>query len=136
MAFCPGVACPDDGLDVAADVEVAFDLDAQRIAGRDKVFENDVDDVLVKDLYVAKRVDVELQTLQLDAALVGNVFDADGREVGKIGKRADRRELGDLEVDPDLTARKLVRERVERKQIHLRAWRRLNINHIRIIRGY
>ena len=61
---------------LSADVEVAFDLDAQRIAGGDEVFENDVDDVLVKDLHVAKRVDVELQTLQLDAALVRNVFDA------------------------------------------------------------
>ena len=62
MAFCPVIACSDDGLDVAADVEVAFDLDAQRIARGDEVFKNDVDDVFVKDLYVAKRVDVELQT--------------------------------------------------------------------------
>src|SRR6185437_13802289 len=115
MGFRLGVTSSDDGLDVAADVEVAFNLDAQRIAGGDEVFENDVDDVFVEDLYVAKRVDVELQTLQLDAALVGNVFYADGGEVWKIRERADRGELRDLEVDLDLTAGKLVRKCVERK---------------------
>src|SRR5215213_2690381 len=122
-----GVACPDDGLDVATNVEVAFDLDAQWIAGRDEVFENDVDDVLVKDLHVAKRVYVELQTLQFDTALVGNVFETDGGEIRKVGERADRGELGHLEVDLDLAAGKFVRERVERKQVHLHSWRRLNI---------
>ena len=127
MGFLFGVTGSDDGLDVAADVEVAFDLDEQRITGGDEVFENDVDDVLVEDFYVTKRVDVELQTLQLDAALVRNVLDADGREIRKVRERADRRKLGNLEIDLDLTAGKLVRERVERKQIHLRSWRRLNI---------
>jgi hypothetical protein len=122
-----GVAGSDNGLDVSANVEVAFDVDLQRIAGSDEVFEDDVDYVLVKDLHVSKRVDVKLQALQLDAALVGNVSDADGGEVGKIRERADRGELRDLEIDRDLTAGELVRERVERKQIHLRARRRLNV---------
>jgi hypothetical protein len=65
-------------------VKVAFDIDAQRIAGGDEVFEDDVDDVFVKDLHVPKRVYIELQTLQLDATFVRNVFDAYGGEVGKI----------------------------------------------------
>ena len=74
MAFASVVVGPDDGLDVAADVEVAFDLDTQWITGGDEVFKNYVDDVLVKDLYVAKRIDVELQTLQLDTALIMNII--------------------------------------------------------------
>src|SRR5262245_38917690 len=57
------VACPHDGLDVSADVEVAFDFDAQGIAGGDEVFEDDVDYVLVEDFDVAERIYVELQTL-------------------------------------------------------------------------
>src|ERR1051326_1580680 len=115
-------------------MEVAFDLDTQWIAGGDEVFENDVDDVFVEDLHIAKRVYVELQTLQLHTTLVGNVFNADSGEVGKIRERADRRELGDLEINLDLTAGKLVCERFERKQLHLRSQCRLNI-HIRIMGG-
>jgi hypothetical protein len=49
-----GVACPHDGLDVSANVEVAFDFDAQRVAGGNEVFEDDVDYVLVKDFDVAE----------------------------------------------------------------------------------
>src|SRR6185369_14696697 len=98
-----------------------------RIARSDEVFHDDVDHVLVKDLHVSERVYVELQTLQLDAAFVGNVFESDGGEVGKIRERTDRGELRDLEIDLDLAAGKLVRERVERKQIHFRTRRRLNV---------
>ena len=58
-----GVACPHDGLDISADVEVALDFDAEGIAGGDEVFEDDVDYVLVEDFDVAERIYVELQTL-------------------------------------------------------------------------
>jgi hypothetical protein len=58
-----GVACPHDGLDVSANVEVALDVDAQGVAGGDEVFEDDVDYVLVENFYVAERIYVELQTL-------------------------------------------------------------------------
>ena len=116
-----------DGFYVAADVEVAFDVDAQWVAGGDEVFQDDIDYVLVEDLYVAERIDVELQALQLDATLVRDVFDADGGEIGEVREWADCRELRDLEIDLDFAAGKLVRERVERKQVHLRARRRLNV---------
>lgn len=104
-------------------MKIAFDVDAQGIAGGDEVFEDDVDYVFVKDLDVAKRVYVELQAFQFDTTFVGNVLDADRREVREIGERADRGELRDLEIDFDFVARKLVWKRVERKQIHLRARR-------------
>jgi hypothetical protein len=48
------IAGPHDGLYVSAHVKITFDLNAQRIAGGDKVFEDDIDDVLVKDLHVAE----------------------------------------------------------------------------------
>ena len=54
MGFRLDVAGSDDGLDVAAYVEVTFDLNAYGISGGGKVFENYVNDVLVEDLYVAK----------------------------------------------------------------------------------
>jgi hypothetical protein len=123
-----------DGLDVSADVEVAFKVDAQRIAGGDEVFQDDVDYVLVEDFYVAEGVYVELQTLQLDTTLVWNVCDPDGGEVGEVGERADGRKLRNLEIDFNLAARKLVSERVQRKQIHLRSRRRLNIKTLLIWR--
>ena len=108
-------------------MKVAFDVYAQWITGGDEVFHDDVDDVLMEDFYVAEGVYVELQTLQLDTALVRNIRDPDGGEVGEVGERADGSELRNLEIDLDLTARKLVRKRVQRKEIHLRAWRGLNI---------
>ena len=86
-------------------MEVAFDFDAQRIAGGDEVFENDVDYVLVEDFHVAEGIYVELQTLQFDTTLVRNIFETDGGEVRKIRERADRRELGNLEIDFDFADR-------------------------------
>ncbi len=108
-------------------MKVAFDLYTQGLTGGDEVFQDDVDYVFVEDLYIAKGIYVKLQALQLDATFVRNVRDPDGREVGKIGERADGSELRDLEIDFDLAARKLVRKRVNRKKIHLRARRGLNV---------
>src|ERR671912_2996335 len=121
------VARAHDGLDVAADVEVAFEFDADGVAGGDEVFEDDVDDVLVEDFHLAERVDVELQTLQLDAALVGHVFEAQDGEIGEVREGADGRELGHLELDADFAARVLVGEGVERVEVHLRARRRADV---------
>ena len=50
----PSVIRAHGRFDVPAHVKVAFDLDAQRIAGFHKVFEHDVDYVLVKNLHVAE----------------------------------------------------------------------------------
>src|SRR5215211_7047352 len=79
----PLIFCAHGRLDVAADVEVAFDVDLKGVAGADEVFEDDVDDVLVEDFDVAERVDVELEALEFHAALVRHVLDAEGGEVGE-----------------------------------------------------
>jgi hypothetical protein len=47
-----GVTGAHDGLDVSTDVKVAFDVYAQWITGGDEVFQDDVDYVLVENLYV------------------------------------------------------------------------------------
>src|SRR5688500_5023459 len=70
------VACLDDGFDIASYVEVAFHIQAQGVAGLYEVFQNNIDDMLVENLYGAKRVDVELQALQFDAALIRHVIEA------------------------------------------------------------
>ena len=115
-------------------MKIAFDVHAQRITRGDEVFENDIDHVLVKDLHVTERVDVELQTLQFHAAFVGNVLESNGSEVRKVRERADRGELGNLEIDLDFIPWKLVRKSVQRKQIHLRARRGLNVETL-LVRG-
>jgi hypothetical protein len=74
--------------------EVAFNIYAQRVAGVNKVLQDQVDDVLVKDLDVTERIDVELQTLQLNAAFIRNVFQANGRKIRKIRERTDAGKLG------------------------------------------
>src|SRR6185503_1967143 len=74
-------------LDVSANVEVSFNLNAQRVTGPDKILENHVDDVFMKDLHLSKRIDVELQALQFNASLIRNILQANGGEIGKIGKR-------------------------------------------------
>jgi hypothetical protein len=48
------VAGLNDRLDISADVKVAFNLNAQRIAGLHEVLKNHVDHVLVENLYVSK----------------------------------------------------------------------------------
>ena len=121
------VSGPDDRFDVSTNVEVAFDFHSQWIARGDEVFEDDVDHVLVENLHVTERVYVELQAFQFDTTFVGNVFEPDRGEVWKVGEWANRCELGDLEIDFDLVAGKFVRKRVQRKQIHLRTRRRLNV---------
>src|SRR6185503_686483 len=113
------VARANGRLDVPAHVEVAVDFNRERIAGVHEVFENHVDDVLVKDLHVAKRIDIELQTLQFDAALVGNIFQPNGREIRKVRERTDTGEFRNLKVDLDFLAGEFIGKRVERIKIHL-----------------
>ena len=113
------IARPHHRLNVSTDVKVAFNLNFQRITCGNEVFENDVGYMLVEDFDVPKRVDVELQTLQLNTSFVGNVLEANGGEVGEVGKGADCRELSYLEVDPDFLTGKLIRKGIQRKQTHL-----------------
>src|SRR5215813_13793918 len=121
------VSRPHRGLDVAAHVEVAFNLDAEWIAGVHEIFEDDVDDVLVEDFHFPERVDVELQTLQFDTAIVGYVRETNGCEIRKVRERTDAGELRNLEIDFDFFAGKLIRKSVERIELHLFPRSRMNV---------
>ena len=57
--------------------------------GRDQIREDAVGDVLVEGALVAKRPGIELQRLEFDAALVGDVFDQDLGEIRLAGLRAE-----------------------------------------------
>src|SRR5437867_7200004 len=92
--------------DVSAHIKVALNLYAQRIAGVHKIFENDIHYVLVKNLHVAERIDVKLQTLQFDAAFVRHVREANRGKVRKVRVGADAGELGNLKIDSDFAAGK------------------------------
>jgi hypothetical protein len=81
----------------------------------------------MKDLHVAKRIDVKLQTLEFDTTFIGNILEPDSREIREVGKGADSREFSDLKIDPYLATRKLISEGVDGDQIHLFAWGRANV---------
>jgi hypothetical protein len=108
-------------------VKVALEFDSQRITSCYKVFQNDIHHMFVEDLHVPERINVQLQTLQFDATLIGNIFDADGCEVRKVGERADGSEFRYFEVNSDLSARELIGKGVEGKEIHFSARRRTNV---------
>src|SRR5437588_3289348 len=103
----------DHRLDVAADIEVTDDLHESRIEQGYEVIEDSIHGCLVEDLPVAKLVDVELQRLELDQLLVGDVPDVDRGEVGEAGIRRQAGELGNREVDLVVTLRLVVFDRLE-----------------------
>src|SRR6266571_6092157 len=127
---------PHRRFDISAHVEVAFNIDAQRIAGFHKVFENDIDRVFMKNLHFAKRVDIKLQTLQFYATLVRHILDTNRRKIRKVRKGTDASKLRHLKINFDLAAGKLIRESVERIKVHLFARRRANIEALKISRRY
>ena len=108
-------------------MEIAFDLHLQWITCAYEIVEDDIDDMLVKDLHFAKRIDIELQTFQFNAALVWRVLQTNRGKVWKIREGTNASELGDVELDFDLATGKLVSEGVERIEIHLRARRRADV---------
>lgn len=89
----------DDGVNVAADGEVAGDRDFVWIQKVDQVLNDDVGDVFVKDLLIAEAIDVKLQRFEFNAVCVGNVLDANRGEVRKAAAWAQAREFGAGELD-------------------------------------
>ena len=87
------------GLDAAADVEVAFDVEVARVERGDEIVGDPVRDRLVERPFVAIRPEIELQRLQLDALLVRDVADADRGEVRLRRHRTEAGELRRLEGD-------------------------------------
>src|SRR5579872_580856 len=106
----------DHGRDAAPDREVAHDRHAAWRAGGDEIVEDLVGDRLIKDPAVTKLDHVVLQRLQLDAAFVGHVSDANLPEIGEAGLGAHGRKLRTADGDLVVTARLRVGEGLHRHQ--------------------
>src|ERR1700736_1127249 len=102
-----------DRLDVAAHVEVSDDLAILWREQRNDVAEDEVHNVLVKDVAVAERVDVELEGAQFDATRAGHVAHVQHREIGKTRARTQAGELGNRELDRVVTLRRAIVEGLE-----------------------
>jgi putative Ca2+/H+ antiporter (TMEM165/GDT1 family) len=103
----------DHRLDAAAHVEVPHHLDPAWCRRRHEIVEDAVGHVLVEGADVPVRPGVELDRPELDEPLVGHVADAEGREVGLAGHRAEAGELRDLERDLIVAVGVRVRHRLE-----------------------
>jgi hypothetical protein len=57
----PFIIRSNDSFDISAHVKIAFDLDSQWVARLYEIFEDHVYDMLVKNLYITKGIDVKLQ---------------------------------------------------------------------------
>src|SRR5678816_3714651 len=107
------VGGPHDGLDAAADVPVTDHLDEAGRGDGHEIVEDAIGHVLVKGAFVPVRPHVQLDRLELDQVLVGDIGDPNRREVGLAGHRTDAGELRDLEADLVVAAWMRVRHHVE-----------------------
>lgn len=104
----------DVGEDAAADVELGGEAHESRLGRGDQVVEDAVGDVLVEVAFLAERPHVELQALQLDALLVGDVVEDQRGEIRLAGLGAQAGEFRDLHVDMVVAARVRIGEGFQR----------------------
>ena len=104
------VTCANDGFEATSYVKVAHNLATKRIAGSDKVVKDLVGYVLVKDSLVSIGEYVELQRLQFDDLLIGDIFDANNAEIGLPGSRTNRGKFRATDLHLVLAAWILVRK--------------------------
>src|SRR6185437_13293764 len=87
----------DDGFDPATNVEITNDLHPTGLRDLREVIENAIDRAFVEDAVVPEAPEIELETLQLDADVAGDVRDMDGREVRRAALQ--RLELARIGLD-------------------------------------
>src|SRR5688572_271969 len=83
----------------ATNIEITDHGHFSRPASFDEIVENLIDDILVKHALRAKRPEIELQRLELDAQLVGYIADPNGAKVRLSGTRANTSEFRTLHMD-------------------------------------
>jgi len=103
----------DIGENSATDIELRGQAHEARGGGGDQVVENSVGDGLVEGTLVAVRPDVELEALQFDAEMVGDVIEKQRREIGLAGLWAQAGEFGNLHVDVEIAVDRGIREGFE-----------------------
>ena len=104
------------GENAAAHVELGGEAHEARLGRGDQVVEDAVGDVLVEVAFLAERPHVELQALQFDALLVGDVVEDQRREIRLAGFGAQAGEFRDLHMDMVVALRVRVREGFQRFQ--------------------
>ena len=82
------MADADHGVNVAAGVEIGFQLHPNRIGGRHEVVKDAVGDLFMGDRLVAVAVDVKLDRLELHHPGPGLVNQTQHREIGVAGEGA------------------------------------------------
>ena len=94
-----GVFGRDDGVDIAAHVEIPHDFHIPRVKKLHQIVQNKIGHVLVEDLPVAETIHVQFKRFKLHAFLVGYIFDPDCGEIGKTRPGANAGEFGTGELD-------------------------------------
>jgi hypothetical protein len=105
--------CGDCGCDPAAGGELGDELHPAGFQNRHEILQNPVRHVLVEDALVAELLEIDLQTLQLDALRLRDVAKRKCPEVGLARLGADGRKLGADDLDRVVTAREFVLERLQ-----------------------
>ena len=86
-----------NGVNVAARIEVGFQLHPHRISGLDQVIQDAVGDLFMGDRLIAVAVDVELDRLELHYPRTGLVNQAQHGKIGIAREGAFAGELGQLD---------------------------------------
>ena len=98
----------------AADIELGRKAHKAGCRGGHQIVENTVCDGFMEGALVAEAPHVELEAFELDTALIGNVVENQGREIGLPGFWAKTREFRDFHVNDEVTLRRGVRESFQR----------------------
>lgn len=104
----------NDGVDAAADIEVGDQLHGAGLAGLDEVVQDPVRDRLMKVALVPEGPEVEFERFQLDAQLVRDIGERQGREVRLAGLRAEAGKLRTGHVDLVIAPGLRIGERLKR----------------------
>lgn len=86
----------DDAVNAAADAPRRLHHHPLRATASYHVVENAIGDVLVENALVTKALQIDLETLQLDAFLISHVGNSQGCEIGLTGLRTHAGELMDV----------------------------------------
>ena len=99
--------------DPATDIPACGQAHEPRFSDCHHVVEDLVGDRLVKGALITVRPHVELERLELEVLLFGNVVQAERGEVGLTGQRAQAGELGNFNMDQVVSRRLWVGESLE-----------------------
>jgi hypothetical protein len=94
-----GVFDRDHGGDSPSWAPTAFQLRSPRGHDREKIIEDSIGHVLVKNTLVAKPLQIKLETLELNTLLVRDISKGESSEIWLTRFRTDRREFRTNDLD-------------------------------------